>query len=179
VRNEGFSLALPPDWRRFDMNPTTFDQQLQEALKANPELQPVFANLRQQIAVGVKFFGFDQPGAKTGFATNVNVLRLRTPPGTTLDALVADCVKHMPLLPGIRQPVAHERLRTSAGECERFRYKMSMQVSPGQTRVLAITQFLFATPTDGYTVTLTTLEDREQQYAETFEKIGRSFRFTK
>lgn len=179
VRNEGFALSLPPNWRQFDMNPATFDKHLQESLRVNPELQPMLSNLRAQIAAGVKFFGFDESSAKTGFATNVNVLRLALPPGANLDALAAESMTQLQRLPTVRQPVGRERIRTATGECERFRYQMSLQVRPGETRVLAITQFLFVTPTDGYSVTLTTVADREAHYAQTFDTIGRSFRLLK
>jgi hypothetical protein len=179
VRNEGFALALPQGWRRFDMNPSTFDQSMREALKANPELEPMLGNLRQQIASGLKFFGFDESGPKTDFVTNVNVLRSPLPPGTTREALVALSVQQLEGLATVQKPVVRDRMTAAAGECDRLRYKLNIRTPKGENRAIAFTMFVFSTNSDTYTVTLTTTADREAQLAPTFDKIGQSFRYIK
>ena len=179
VPAEGFALALPPTWRQFDMNPATFEAKFQEALKQNPQLEAMLGNLRQQIAAGIKFFGIDEPSMKTGFATNVNVLRLPVPPGTTLDTAVADTLMQMESLATVTKPIAHERVKLAAGECERLRCKMTMQMPTGQAVAIASTQFILVKGNDVYVLTLTTLSDRDARYTPTFEKIGQGFRFIK
>jgi hypothetical protein len=179
VPAEGFALALPPDWRRFDMNPATFEATMDEMLKKNPELKALLANLRQQLASGVKFFGFDDSTLGTGFATNVNVLRLQVPPGATLDTVVADAVRQAESLPTVVKPIHHERVKVAAGEAERFRYKVTIQTPTGQNVSLATTQFILVRGSGSYTVTAVSVSDQEAKYAETFEKIGKSFRFLK
>ena len=52
-----------------------------------------------------------------------------------------------------------------------LRYKLTMRSPSGQAATVAITQFVFATTTHNYTLTLTTTADRETQYASTFDKI--------
>ncbi len=178
VKADGFALSLPASWRYFDLNPATLEQQFEAALKLNPELQGLLGNLKQQIAAGVKLFAVDEKGARAGFATNANVSRAPLPPGATLDVVVNELVRTMPKLLNAQQ-LTHERVKTGAGDCERFRYKMNIQVGPGQSRLLAVTQFVFIQPGSSYTVTLGTLADQEPQYLATFDKIGQSFRLIK
>jgi hypothetical protein len=175
VPAEGFALALPPDWRQFDMNPATFEASIQETMKQNPHFEPMLGNLRQQLTAGIKFFGLDEATLNTGFATNVNVLRIRLPPGGTLTA-VADTVRQMESLPNFIKPIVHERLKMATGDRERLRCKLTMQMPTGQTVTLACTQFVLVKGNDGFAVTLTTLQEHEAKYAETFDKIGNSFR---
>jgi hypothetical protein len=177
VPAEGFALALPPDWRQIDMNPATFEAKFQETLKQNPQFEALHANLRQQVMAGTRFVGFDEATIQTGFATNVNVLRLPLPPGGTLDTAAAQSLRDLEKVPNVTKPIAHERVKIATADSERFRYKVTAQVAPGQTQALSITQFLFVKGTNGYMVTLTTLSAREVHYAATFEKIGQSFRF--
>jgi hypothetical protein len=179
VKTEGFALSLPPDWRQFDMNPATFEAKLKETLTRNPQLESLLGSLRQQVASGVKFFGFDEASMKTGFTTNVNVLRLPVPPGRTLDMEVMAAVKQMESLPTVAKPIFHERLKMTTGDCERLRYQMTMKLPSGKDVSLAITQYVLIKDNDSYAVTLTTTSDQEAKYTPTFEKIGQSFRLLK
>ncbi len=179
VPAEGFALALPSDWRQFDMNPTTFEARFSETLKQNPDLKGMLETIRQQIAKGIKFFGLHEPTMRTGFATNVNVLCLPLPPEGTLDFVVADTLKQLESLPSVTKPIDHERVKTPAGDCERFRYKMAIQTPTGKTVSIALTQFVFVKGATGYVMSLGSLVSQEAQYADTFEKIGQSFRFIK
>lgn len=179
VPAEGFALALPPDWRQFDMNPATFEAKLDETLKKNPEFKPLLANLRQQLGAGFKFFGIDETSLKTGAVTNVNVLRLPIPPGRDLDTIVAETVRQVESLPTATKPIVHERVKITAGDAERFHYKWTMQAPTGQNIPLTVTQFILVKGTDHYVVTMTAVGDQDAKYAATFEKIGQSFRFLK
>jgi hypothetical protein len=177
VPKEGFALTLPPEWRQFDMDPATFEAKFRDALKMNPEIDEMAGTLRQQLAAGVKFFGFDEKTRTSGFATNINVLRMKLPPKATLDTTVAESLKELKALSSVTKPVDHERVKTTAGECERFRYTLRMQVASGKTIAFSITQFLFVTSDTSFVVTLTTSTDKKEKYAETFDKIGQSFRW--
>jgi hypothetical protein len=176
VAAEGFGLALPPDWRQFDMDPKRFQAKYDEVMAKNPELAHLLSNARQQIANGVKFFGFDQATVGTGFATNVNVLRHPIPPGQTLDTVVAETIRQIDGVPEVAKPVVHERVTLASGARERLRYNISMRSPDGKSNVLVITQYIVVKGTDSYIVTMTTGRDQEDKYAKTFDGIGRSFR---
>lgn len=179
VLADGFGLALPPDWRQFDMDPKRFEAKFKEVMAQNPQFGPLLGTIRQQLANGVRFFGVDQATVGKGFATNVNVIRVPLPSGVSLDATVADTIKQLNSQPGVAKPISGERQMLAAGEAERLRYKLTMKSSTGQSALLAITQYLTVRGNDGYVVTLTTLADQEARYARTFEGIGQSFRFIK
>jgi hypothetical protein len=180
VAADGFGLSLPPDWRQVDMNPATFESKAQELTRQNPDLAPMFTGLRGQLATGVKFFGFDLRTKRNGFATNVNVLRYALPAGSrSLDAATAASLAQLEAIPGIAKPVSHERIKVPNGERERFRSKLTMSSPAGASVTTAMTQYLLVRGEDGYVVTLvTTAEEADQRFA-TFERIGRSFRFTR
>lgn len=63
---DGFAVALPPDWVAADLTPEALNRTLNEGLKANPELQAMQQNIRQQVTAGMKFIGFEQAGIGSG-----------------------------------------------------------------------------------------------------------------
>lgn len=176
---EGFTISLPPDWRQVDMDPKTFDRITSELVRQKPELRPMFASLRQQIAAGCKFFGFDLPSAKTGFATNVNVICFRLRPGDTLDSIVAENLAQMGGLSTISKPITHERIISSGGDRERLRYLLTVRSANGQDSTKSVTQYFLANGQNGFALTLVTLPDQSAKYTQVFEKIATSFRLIK
>jgi len=179
VPAEGFALELPASWRQFEMDPRTFDAKFKELMKKNPQLEPEFGNLREQLVAGVKFFGFDEATLQRGFATKILVLRQRLAPGEDLDSAVAESLTGLEDLPGVIKPFTHERLTMATGDRERIKSKMTMNSPTGQQFTIAVTNFILTTDKDGYVVTLTTTADQEAKYAATFDRIGRGFRFIK
>ncbi len=175
---DGFTISLPPDWRQVDMDPKTFDRITNEVVRQKPELRPMFANLREQIAAGCRFFGFDMPSAKTGFATNVNVICFHLRPGDTLDSVVADNLAQMEGLSTISKPIAHERIMSSGGDRERLRYLLTTRTANGQDSTKSVTQYFLAKGKNGFALTLVTLPDQAAKYAQVSEKIATSFRLT-
>jgi hypothetical protein len=179
VKTGGFAISLPPSWRQIEMDPATFDAKFKEVAKLNPELESMRENLKSQVLAGLKFFAFDPASSTTGFATNINIVRLPLPPGASLDSIVSEIVRLLETLPGFVKPLDHERLQSPSGERDRFRYKRSMAVPGRGTLTLALTQFALAHGSEYVVVTMTTLGERDHEYASDFDKIGRSFRFTK
>jgi hypothetical protein len=179
VPAEGFALALPPEWRQFDMNPATFEQTYRDAIRANPQLEAVYPDLLQHIKPGLKFFGVDEPSMGSGFTTHVSVLRLTLPEGFPLELFVSEIRRQLENGPHVRPPVVRERVKTAAGDTERLRLTLTMHPRPGETAVVASTQYYFAMKTDVYVMTLSAPADREAQYRSTFDQIGASFRFVK
>jgi len=178
IKKEGFALSLPPDWRQFDMSSGDVDSMVGKIQAKNPELKPMLAGLRQQIVSGVKFFGFDQRDAGTGFGTNINVMHLPLPPGHDFESISEENMRQLNSLSTIVKPIARERLEVGGQERERVRYRMSMRGPDGRNNLLAFTQDLAVNDTSYFVLTMTTLPDREARYASTFEQIGRSFRIT-
>jgi hypothetical protein len=179
VKGDGFSISLPPSWRQIEMDPATFDAKFQEVAKGDANLAAMRDQLKTQMAQGAKFFGVDPAGARTGFATNVNVLRLPMPPGSTLDKVVAENLRQAEAEPFIKKPMTHERVQSAGDERERIRYHATLKGPGGQEQRLAITQFVLVRGDAYYVVTGTATADQESKFAADLDKIGRSFRFTK
>lgn len=178
VKNEGFAVSLPSDWRQFDMNPATFEKTFGDVIKNNPQMKELYPNLLQQIRAGIKFFGLDEATMRTGFATNANVVVVTLPGPMTADQVFDSAAAELERLPNVHRPFDRTRVRTGAGDALRLRCQMDMQLPTGNTR-LALTQYVFAAPGKCYTLTLGTTAQQEAKYAETFDKIGQSFRFIK
>lgn len=178
VKNEGFALSLPPDWRQFDMNPATFEKTFGDMVKNNPEMKQLYPNLLQQIRSGIKFFGIDEATMRTGFTTNANVLVAPVPAGTTIEQVVEVSMAEFDRVPNVHKPIDRSPVRTAAGDGVRLRWQMDMQLPNGNTR-LSLTQYAFVSNGKSYTVTLTTTAQNDAEYAATFDKIGQSFRLIK
>jgi len=176
VAAEGFGLALPPDWRQFDIDPNRFQATYDKTMANNPELAPLMTSARQQIAKDVKFYGFDTANVGAGFATLVMVSRHPLPAGQTLDTVVEETLRMMDDVPDIAKPVTHERQTLASGERERLHYYLSRRSSKGDSKALANMQYVMVDGNNCYIVTMTTLRDQEDKYAKTFDGIGRSFR---
>lgn len=177
ISSEGFALALPPDWRQFNMDPATFDATMKATLRTDPQLKTLLGNLRLQIKSGVKFFGVDEATIHSGFATNVNILTVRS--GGSLDAAVADTLKELGRQAAIAKPIKQERIKVLAGDCERFRYNLTMKGPMGKPIILSINQLLVTRGEMGNVITMTTLPEQEAKYADIFERIAQSFRYTR
>ena len=176
---DGFAIALPPTWRQIDMDPQTWQASL-DAIKAqNPDLAPLLeGQTRSLLEAGIKFFGFDlAPEAlATGVATNVNVLIQSLPAEVSLDFYVQLNVGQLENMPSVVKPVEHRRVQFADGEAEELRYAMNMVAPSGAALTLWTDQYLFVREKQVYVVTCTTSKDAASQYAETFAKIGQSFR---
>jgi hypothetical protein len=179
VAAEGFSISLPSAWRQFDMSPGSFEKMMKDVTRQNPQFEQLAGNLRQKVAAGIKFFGFDETSVKTGNMTNVSVIRLANPIEISLDQVVEGNIQEFNKLPAIAKPVPHSRVKTALGEGERFKFVMPVVDPRGRTISTTITMYIFVSGKDNYTVTMTCLTDRDAEYSTTFDKIGQSFRLIK
>jgi hypothetical protein len=95
VNDEGFAIGLPPGWTEFDLSSADIEAGLSEVRKANPNMANALSSQVAQLAAqGIKLFAVDRNGnfAATGFATNLNVIKDKTPNGADLDSLSSEAV---------------------------------------------------------------------------------------
>ncbi len=178
VASEGFSLSLPPDWRQIDLDPAKWENTTKDLGEKNPQLKSMFSGVRQQIGNGIKFFGFDQNSASTGFATNINVIRVPVPAGITLDALIEQSKAQYQVLPGVQKPIEQSRVKSKAGDCARFQVTMVMN-GPNNTQFkFTTTQFVFLKDDKCFTVSIATKPESVSKYISTIDHIAQSFQFT-
>jgi hypothetical protein len=174
VSEEGFSLAIPPEWRQVDTSPGKYEANYRQLLRMNPQFQ-FLGGIQSQMSPTIKFFGMDEPSLSTGFATNVNVVHVGSPPDATLDAVIEGMLGDLKKVPMISKPISHERVKVGAGECELLRFKVTVPL-PGTNQVTAVTQYVFISSNGVYIVSMNTTINREDHYGPIFEKIGQTFR---
>jgi len=174
VSEEGFSLAIPPEWRQVDTSPGKFEANYTQFLEMNPQL-PFLGGIQPRMSPTIKFYGMDEPGLSTGFATNVNVIHVGSSLEGTLDSVVEGIIGDLQKVPMISKPIRHERVKVGAGECELLRFRITVPM-PGPNQVTAVTQYVFISSSGVHIVSMNTTTNREEHYSPIFEKIVQTFR---
>jgi hypothetical protein len=174
VTAEGFTIALPSNWDKVDLNLTSADAAA--AFKDNP----AFVKFLQGIQLNkyIKFFGVDKQTVASDFATNVNVVGVSLPDSvTTLDQVVA---AELATYKRLQVSTTHQRVHLSAGAAEQVDYTLTPNTASGGQVLTAIKQYILlrlgAHPTE-FVVTLTTKVDQASSYEVTFGKIANAFRY--
>jgi hypothetical protein len=174
VTAEGFTIALPSNWDKVDLNLSASD--VAAAFKDNP----AFVKFIQQLQVNkyIKFFAVDHQTLGGDFATNVNVVTVALPNSvTSLDQVVTaelSTYKKLQISP------TQQRVHLSAGDAEQLDYTLTPNTPSGAQVLTAVKQYILvrlgAHPTE-FVVTLTTKVDQASSYEVTFGKIANGFRF--
>jgi hypothetical protein len=175
VTAEGFTIALPSNWEKVDLNLTSADAAA--AFKDNP----AFVKFLQGIQLNkyIKFFGVDKQTVASDFATNVNVVGVSLPDSvTTLDQVVTAelaTYKRLQISP------TQQRIHLSAGDAEQLDYTLPpINTASGAKVLTAVKQYILvrlgANPTE-FVVSLTTKADQASSYEVTFGKIANAFHY--
>ena len=184
VGNEGFAIGLPPGWTEFDLSSADIELALNQVRDANPGMaNALSAQVAQLAAQGIKLFAVDKNGnyASTGFATNLNVLKDKTPDGATLDSLSVEAVAEVKkeLKTDVPIQVFKNRLGINSGEAERLQYSWTMNAPNGKVFALSVTQYVAINGGDSYILTYSTTDDQFATYAPLFDKSAKTLTFLK
>jgi len=174
VTSENFTIALPANWDKVDLNLSASD--IASAFKDNP----AFVKFIQQLQVNkyIKFFAVDHQTLGGDFATNVNVVTVPLPDSvTSLDQVVTaelSTYKKLQISP------TQQRVRLSAGDAEQLDYQLTPNTPSGAQVLTAVKQYILVRlgthPTE-FVVTLTTKADQAASYDVTFGKIANALRY--
>ncbi len=182
VQEEGFAIGLPPGWTQFDLSSSDIEAGMNEVRQANPNMASALsAQVAQLAAQGIKLFAVDRNGnfAVTGFATNLNVIKDKTPDGANLDSLSAEAVAELKkeLKTDVPIQVFKNRLDINSGEAERLQYSWTMNSPDGRTFALSVTQYVAINGEDSYILTYSTTDDQFGTYAPLFDKSAKTLTF--
>ena len=174
VTAEGFTIALPANWDKVDLNVEAADAAA--AFKDNPEFVKFIQGL--QLNKYVKFFGVDHQTISSDFATNVNVIAVSLPASmTTLDQVVTAelaTYKRLQISP------TQQRIHLSGGDAEQLDYNLTPNTASGAKVLTAVKQYILvrlgANPTE-FVISLTTKADQASSYEVTFGKIANAFHY--
>jgi len=178
---EGFALALPPEWLQITLNPATFEEALEIAGEQNPAIGKYLSSdsLRALMASGLKFYGMDTSldALEAGFLANLNVLIMDIGFEAPLETYVALNLKQIEAL-ATEGTVEHERVELANLDAEKLTYEMSQMSVTGDAVQVTIVQYLALDGSTAYVVTMLAPTSLADDYVPTFEEIGQSFRLT-
>jgi hypothetical protein len=177
----GFSVQLPASWLDASKDRARLLEKTRELASDDPELAAIMDNLLAagNSNVAVKMIAFDvaPSSLRTGFATNLNVVRERTT--LSLARWNEEALKTLTAMSFVVQPVWSQRIHLPAGKAFRYRYKARFKVGEvgGKQLQTSITQYALAESGSAYVLTYTTLPRLAGGYRATFDRSAKSFRF--
>ncbi len=181
LSQEGFTLALPPEWLQITLDPETYEDALEIAGEQNPTIGKYLSSdsLRALMASGLKFYGMDTSldALEAGFLANLNVLKMDLGFEAPLDTYVALNLKQIEAL-ATEGTVEHERVELANLDAEKLTYEMSQTSTTGDPVQVTIVQYLALDGSTAYVVTMIAPTSLSDDYVPTFEEIGQSFRLT-
>ena len=182
VDTEGYSISLAPKWKRIDVDAQTMDATMATLADQDPSFKSMLTDQARALASkGVKFFAFDlaPEAVGTGFASNVNILRLPLPSKVSLATLAQANVGTIENMDSVIKPVTQQRVQIGDMDAEQVTFGLKIKSGSGDTVQLADTQYYVLVDKDLYVLTFTTTGDQAARYAPIFDKMARSFRLLK
>lgn len=176
-RGPGFTVSLPSSWADASADRNRILAESQKLVKTDPELSRIIDGLLAAGAANsaLKMFAFDlaPSSLRSGFATNLNVLRESTE--KSLAEWRRDSLKALASMSFVRKPIWSQTVKLAAGKAVRIRYRARFNLGTGPLDV-SITQYGLVKPGFAYVLTYTTLPSLEPGYRASFERSARSFR---
>jgi hypothetical protein len=173
VASQGFSLAVPPEWRVVSVDEALPDDERRQLARDNPEFAPLLEAIGSD-AQPIKLFAFD-PEIREAFATNVNVVVVPLPSGTSLQEFVAANQADIRRFSGRVGPLRSKPARLPSGAARRLEYRLRLTAG-GRRFTVATLQYLVAGSDRGYVVTFSTLPKLSGRYGPTFRRTIESLR---
>lgn len=180
VQGDGFSIGLPDSWESLSAADIANSGVIDQMREDNPDAAAAIDQAEAAMRSGqVQLFAFD-PGPRTvdsGFATNVNVIRI----GDTGDEPIADLAEQAAAGVQLQVPIdgeiETETTTLPAGEAAVLTYRWTLNAPSGQAFDIAVTQYLIVTDGDAYIVTFSGLNDFAADDGASWEAMAASFRF--
>ena len=171
VASQGFSIGVPPDWRVISVDEALPEGEREQLSRENPD----FAPLLEAISSGeqpIKLFAFD-PDVQDAFATNVNVVAVDLPSGTTLAQFVEANKADIEAFGARVGAMESAPAQLPSGPAERLAYRLRLTTG-GRRQTVATLQYLLVGGDKGYVVTFSTLPDLSDRYGPVFDRTIRS-----
>ena len=172
VRDEGFAIAIPKEWRSLDASTALSGASAKQFARDNPAAAGAVEALAQPNSP-MKFVAVDPAGV--AFATNVNVLVSRIPAKVSFKRWTkAEAAQIAALKP---TQLRKGTVQLAAGKAYRLAYHARLRIR-GTPRELAIHQYMIKRGPFLYVVTFTADARDEGRFAKTFERSARTFKIT-
>ncbi len=129
---------------------------------------------KQNIAVKLVAFDLAKASLKTGFATNLNIVRERS--SLPLAVWRQAVLKQLNAASFVVEPIFWRNVKLPAGKAVRLSYRARFNVR-GKPLDASITQYALMGTGAAFVLTYTTLPRLAKSYRATFERSAKSFRF--
>jgi hypothetical protein len=180
IQAEGFAISLPAEWSQPILDSEALEAMLATAGEQNPSLRNVLSNQAVQglVAGGIKFYSQDTPpeSAEPGIPTSVIILKINTILKLPLDTYVAFALGQIQGVADPQVPITNRRVTLSNAEAEEIKYAVGFVGPNGDVMQVMMTHYLVVDGSAVYAITLSTPAELVDEYTNTFEEIGRSFR---
>jgi hypothetical protein len=181
LTDEGFAIALPPDWEYLNLSPDGLEDSLGAVNELNPEFNQVFSSdfFVSLVANGLKFYGIDITSdlANYGLPSSVNVLKLDIGIAMPMETYISLNLRQLETIANEDAPLTNQRVQLGDIEAEEIKYQADIADALGQTNTVALTQYLMLNDTFAYVITLSSPVDLAESYEAMFEEISQSFYF--
>ena len=176
-QGDGFSVDLPSSWAD-ERDRARLIREIRNIAADDPELAGIIDNLlaagSRNVAVKLIAFDLAQSSLKTGFATNLNVVRERT--SLPLAAWRQEALKALNAMSFVVEPIWWRNVKLPAGKAVRLNYRARFNLG-GKRLDTSITQYALVDDGAAVVLTYTTLPKLAKGYRATFERSAKSFRF--
>lgn len=180
VPGDGFSIGLPDTWESLTASDIADSGVLDQMREDNPDAAAAIDQAESAMRSGqVQLFAFD-PGprtSETGFATNVNVIRVGDTDGEPIEDLADQIAAGVQLQIPVEGEIETSTTTLPAGEAAVLTYRWNLNAPGDQTFDVAVTQYLIVTDGDAYIVTFSGLGEAVDDDRATWETMAASFRF--
>jgi len=178
VEDAGFAVALPEEWLSVSAADVAATGVFEQMAEDNPEAAAVMAQARQAIQSGqMSFMAFEtgQRTVETGFAANMNVVRVIDDGSSTIEEIAAQMELALPLqIPGL-EVVETDTTVLPGGEAAIVKSRWTVEGAQGAT-ALSLTQYAILTGDgEAHILSFTAPEEHAADYAETWASIAESF----
>jgi hypothetical protein len=177
-QGDGFSVDLPSTWVN-EKDRTRLLREVRRVAKDDPELASIIDSLAAagERNAAVKLIAFDlaQSSRKTGFATNLNIVRERT--SLPLAVWRQEVLKQLNAASFVVEPIWWRPVKLPAGKAVRLEYRAHFSNVGGRQLNASITQYALVDDGAAVVLTYTTLPKLAKGYRATFERSAKSFRF--
>lgn len=179
VAEQGFSLAVPPDWEELSPDVIGDSGVMEQMMEANPDAAAALEQAQAAIAGGqIALFAFDtgDEGIESGFATNLNAINVGPVEGTAEEAAdeVAEAIRQQIPITG---EVETETASLAAGEAAVVHYEWEVDDGAGTVTTVTVAQYaIIGDSGTGFILSMSTGSATAARYEEIFRQIAESFR---
>jgi hypothetical protein len=174
VKDQGFSIALPKDWRSLDAHEALSTSQLKQFRQANPQLGSAIRVLASPNSP-IKLLAVD-PNVKGRFLTNLNVIVTRVPSGISFEKwskIEFEQIKEVAKVKGLTR----KETQLQPGRALHLTYRAGFNRASG-SHAAYVHQYFVRNGGFLYVLTYSTRPADERAYRQTFVESARTFRLS-